>query len=564
MSSQKRYFDMLGAAYDVPAGTARFDAFLEAAMAFFFEGAPEGHLAEDVPRHQANDESLDVHADRITTLVEEAARREAQPAESFHAVLTISGRSGQVSGNAAARRLLSGPLPCALEDLPLDLAALKEIRAALASTAPQGQDRVILATIETDTEQACLALIQRPRDDTGNLHVSLSYIDWTEELMARLGGAFGLTSSETDVLEGYLRNLSQKDIAARRGRALETVKGQSKSILRKTGCARMADVVHLSASIAYLMRQLPEAAPTAIREPWTTPRENLSFLGRPGNRQLAWYQIGTGATPVLFVHGFIQGPFFTAAFRDALDAHGLRLIAPSRPGFGYTSPSASRRDFNQTTAEDAAALLQHLNIPRAPLFIHQGGSSHGFRLARALGDRCSGLFVLDGGVPIDERVHIPHMDRQTRYAAMASRHAPSLMKMTVSVGMPVFRARGTRAFLEAQYAQSPLDLKTLGDPELLRIQSEGLYHIIEQGAEAWVRDGAAAMADWSADLDAVTARQLWLQPRECRIIGAQDVAAVMRGRAGVTFEIVENAGSNILHTQARSIAARLAAFARDS
>lgn len=561
MSLNKRYFDMLGAAYDVPSEAGQFDAFLEAAMTYFFAGSDSGDLAEDVPRHDGDDDMLETHAERISALVEAASRREAACAERFHAVLDISVRTGQVSGNAAASQLTGRNFPCALDDVPLDPAALSEIRRVMRAATFQAQDRIILASIETAQARACLALIQRPKDSEDVLHVSLSYVDWSAGLMARLGEAFGLTASETEILEGYLENLSQKDIASQRGRSLETVKGQSKSILRKTGCARMSDVVQLSASIAYLMRQLPERETPPSAELWQTPRRSLSTLPRPGGRELAWYKMGTGSRPVLFIHGYLQGPFLTQAMLAGLAAADIHFIAPSRPGFGHTSPSRSRTDFDRTVVEDALALLDHLGVERISLCIHQGGSSHGFRIAGALGDRVGELLVIGGGVPIDESIHIAHMDRQTRFAAMATRHAPSVMKMAMSLGLPVYKRRGTRAFLAAQYARSEVDLATLDDAELLRVQAEGLYHAVEQGAEAWLRDGAAAMADWSEDLDAVTCPQTWLQGADCTIISAHQVADHMAHRPGVDFHVIETCGSAILHTQTALICRHLARLA---
>ncbi|MEQ9506724.1 MAG: alpha/beta fold hydrolase [Hyphomonas sp.] len=558
MSLNKRYFDMLGAAYEVPDETARFEGFLGAAMAYFFDGNTDGTLAADVPRHDADDDALDRHGARIGALVEAASRREAANTERFHAVLDISVRSGLVSGNAAAAHLTGQAFPCALDDLPLDPSALSEIRRSMRTTKAQAQDRIILTSIETGPSRACLALIQRPKDTADQLHVSLSYIDWSAGLMQRLGEAFGLTASETEILEGYLAGLSQKDIADQRGRSLETVKGQSKHILRKTGCARMSDVVQLSASIAYLMRQLPEAADPPSAETWSTPKDGLSVLARPRGRQLAWYTVGEGTRTVLFVHGYLQGPFFTQQFLSGLAEADVQLVAPSRPGFGYSSPSRSRADFDQTVVEDAIALVDHLGLEQVSLCIHQGGSSHGFRIARALGERLGGMLVIGGGIPIDERRHLSHMDPQTRFAAMATRHAPSVMKMVMSVGLPVYRRRGTRAFLEAQFARSPGDLATLADPDLLKAQSEGLYHAVEQGGEAWVRDGSAAMADWSGDLESVTAPQTWLQAADCSIISAQDVAGRMANLPHVSFRIIESHGTNLLHTAPELVCAHLA------
>ena len=559
MSHAQRYFDMLGAAYEVPSQTDRFDAFLDAAMAYFFDGeSDEARLAADMPRYKGDDETLDTHGRRIGALIDEASRRGPETSERFHAVLQISARNQSVTGNIAAAQLTGRTFPCPLDELPLDTDAIREIRATLRSGEHQQQDRIILASVGETQAQACLALIQRPKDTADMVHVSLSYIDWSEALMTRLGEAFGLTPSETDILEGYLGNLGQKEIARRRGRSVETVKGQSKAILRKTGCARMSDVVQLCGSIAFLMRQLPEQANPPSAESWVTPTDNMQRLPRGKGRTLAWYSIGEGEKPVLFIHGYLQGPFFTARFMRALAAANIHLIAPSRPGFGYTSPSAGRADFDETVVRDTLALLDHLGLDKVSLCVHQGGSSHGFRIAQALGRRMGDMLVIGGGIPIDEKLHLSHMDPQTRFAAMATRHAPSVMKMVTSIGLPVYRRRGTRAFLEKQFAKSPTDLATLSDPTLLKVQAEGLYHAVEQGAGAWVRDGAAAMADWTADLEAVNVRQIWLQANDDSIISAEDVRACMMKRPGVEFHILDGHGTNILHTAVAEIMDALA------
>lgn len=560
MSLSHRYFEMLGAAYEVPAEMEKFEAFLQTAMAYFFDGDTGYGLARDVPRHTEEDKTIDTHAERISALIEEAAKRNSETSERFHAVLDISAGTEKVIGNIAAGHLMNCSFPCQLDDIPLDPEAVTEIRKTLRSTQRQTKDRIILATVGENQAQTCLALIQRPKDEANHAHVSLSYIEWSQALMTNLGEAFGLTPSETAILEGYLANLSQKEIADQRGRSLETVKGQSKSILRKTGCARMSDVVHLCASIAYLMRQLPDAEKASKSESWATPEENMSVLHRPKGRKLAWYTVGSGAKPVLFVHGYLQGPFFTPAFLRALGAIDVQLIAPSRPGFGYTSPSSSGANFDETVVQDALALVDDLQLERVSLCVHQGGTSHGYRIAQALGRRMGDMLVLGGGIPIDEAVHLSHMDPQTRFAAMATRHAPSIMKMVTSIGLPVYRRKGSKAFLQKQFSKSPLDLATLSDRVLMKVQAEGLYHAVEQGAGAWVRDGASAMADWTADLEAYEGRQIWLQANDDSIISAEDVRRRIEQRPNVEFHILKGHGTNILHTAIPEIMDALASL----
>ena len=566
MSHTHRYFEMLGAAYEVPSEADRFDAFLDAAMAYFFGNEDgSGQLAEDVPRHSGDDAKLESHRERISALIEEASRREVAGADSFHAVLEVSARTGLVTGNDSAAQLTGQTFPCRLDDLPLDSMAIAMIRQAKRTNQPQTQDRIVLTDVESDMEadrsRACLALIQRPKDLNDIVQVSLSYIHWSTELMARLRAAFGLTASETEILEGYLGNLSQKEIASKRGRALETIKGQSKSILRKTGCARMSDVVQLCASIAFLMRQLPSEAPTQSAETWVTPTRGMSFLNLPDGRQLAWYRIGSGSRPVLFVHGYMQGPFFTPDFLRRLREADICLIAPSRPCFGYTSPSRTRDSHDQTVVRDALALLYHLGHTRISLCAHHGGAPHGFRIAKALGDRLDGMLVVGGTIPFDEETHLPGMNPMSRFAAAASRHAPSVMKMALSVGLPVYRRRGTTAFLKKQFARSPRDLETLDDPILREVLSEGLYHAVEQGTEAWTRDGSTVMADWRADLDSVTTPLTWLKAGEDTVISTEHVQALLGHRENVDLKILPGHALNLIHTAPDDVCEALAQIA---
>ncbi|RIJ26370.1 hypothetical protein D1224_00390 [Henriciella barbarensis] len=558
MSLNQRYFEMLGAAYEVPTSTNQFDGFLDAAMAYFFDGEETGAIAPDVPRYSDIDDTLDAHAERIAALVSAAAAREGAASTMFHAILEISPGGEQVDGNKAAAQLMARAFPCSLDELPLDRPALVDIRRFMLQAPQVAQDRIILTSVETGVElRACLALIQRPGGHKGSVVVSLSYIDWSETLIERLGGAFGLTASETEVLEGYLVNLKPKDIAARRMRALETVKVQSKSILRKTGCSRISDVVQLCASIAFLLRQLPEEESAPQSEAWVTPSAGLHTLNVAEGRQLAWYRVGAGRRPVLFIHGYLQGPFFTTDFERQLTAADISLIAPSRPGFGYTCPSRSRKGFEKTVIKDALALVDSLKLDSVSLCVHQGGASHAFRIATALGDRARRMLLVGGGIPIDEDRHLPHMDRQTRFAAIASRHAPSVMRMVMSVGLPVYRKRGPRAFLETQFANAPTDFATLSDPRLFEVQALGLYHAVEQGGEAWVRDGASAMADWSDDLDSVSVPQIWLNAGEDPVISAEQVTQHLEDRPNAACRTLPGHGANILHTAADEILAEL-------
>jgi len=558
MTSTDRLLGLINAAYDVADGSDRFDRFLGEAERYLFNGEVNGQIAPDVRHVPGSDPLLDSHADRILQTVSRAFAQVGKSDERNHAVLVVNSGGTRVTGNRAAEELMDVLFPCALKDLPLDHSTRLAIQRSTAPGKVDGKsEEILLTTIETPQPKSCLALVRHQVRQGDAIEISISYIDWSPQLISQLGGAFGLTETETEILEGYLRKQSQKEIAERRDRSLQTVKVQSKTILRKTGCSRMSDVVQLSAGIAYLLRQMPNDDVEPSKNDWVTPKQNMNILRRPDGRKLAWYRIGSGAQPALFVHGLVQGPFFTAALIAEISQAGFYLICPSRPGFGYSDPSSSRASYNQDVVDDARNLLNHLGVASCVVLGHQGGTSHAFRTANALGDNCKSLLIVDGGVPLNEAEDFASIDPNSRLLAAAARRSPSMLKMITRVSKAVYRKRGVSPFLKKTYGASGPDLAALKDPELLSVLSAGVYHVAEQSSEIWVRDGDAAMQDWSADFTCGCPRQFWIQARQAKTLDVEVVERRLKSLPCASLTIVPDAGNTLLYTHPHVVAKAL-------
>lgn len=559
--------DLLDAAYATPEEPGRFDDLVAIAQRFLarLPGQDAPPPGEDV--RVSLDVKFGAHAERLARAVErEEAMSALARAETFHARFTINRMDLSVRGNAAAERLTGRAFPCPLDDLPFDSAALGVLkRNALSDTTDASagrRDKIILATVETPHARSCLALIQQPPDDHATLAVAVSYIDWSRELVTRLGEAFGLSESETDVLEGYLNNLSAKQIAEQRHRSPETIKVQSKAILRKTGCARMPDVLQLSASIAYLLRLHAPATDNETRELWSAPRRDMQLLPLNTGRETAFYVFGEGERTVMFVHGLIQGPFFTERFLTAAVRASIRLVCPSRPGFGFTSAARSRDMYESIVVQDALTVADHMSLDRLVVASTKVGASHACRIATALGDRAAGLAMIAAGVPVFNDRNLAHMDAQTRLASVAARYAPSMMGLMTRLGIATYRRRGVDAFLRNYLAASPRDLTLMDDPEIRAILAHGVYHVVQQGPDAWVRDSASSMAGWEPDHRAVRLPQLWLHGDDDRVMSAEAVADYLAGTPDCTLEVIPDAGMQLIHEHPERVIDRLLAFAK--
>lgn len=549
------YRDIIGAAIDVSAEPALFEDLLDVATAYFFK-----QNQDSIERSGDTDPVLERRSVQIAKMLESdlEKKQQADP-QPFHARLYIDQGTFRVTGNSAAEALTGCQFPCALEDLPIDRDTRSVIQSSLRTPdAKASSDKIVLTTIEEPLVRSCLALIQRPADPDGVVVLSISYIEWSDQLLGRLKDAFRLTQSEAEVLAGHLQHKTRRDIAELRGTTEETVKAQSKAILKKTGSRRMSDVVQLSASIAYLLQAYPTPEQQESLDSWQTPRSHLQMLPRPEGRELAYYTYGRGPSTVLYVHGFVQGPFFSQRFIDRIERDGLTFYCPSRPSFGYSSPSPDRKSHNDCAVSDAIALVTAEQLSDITVVTHQGGVSHAFRIAAALGSKLRNMVMIDAGIPIDEDRHLGKMDRMTRLAGAATKHAPSVMAMMMNLGIPIYRKRGIKAFLEGYLKDSPLDLNSLEDPETLALFAAGCFHNVQQGSEAWVRDGAAAMANWQSDFEAIQSPQLWVHPDQCPIMHLEFVVDFLKANPGPTLNVIEAAGMNVLYQEPERVASAIA------
>ena len=552
-SSEAHYIELLGLAYEVPLQNRAFETFLDDAHDFFAVNLETGELSDAIIQNDAAQRELDAHSNRLAQAFDLAIATEKEQAaapHTYHAVLQIDCNTLQVAGNDAAAVLLKCTFPMALDSLPLDFTARQQIRRALVE--PNVQDRIFLAAVGEDEEQACLGLIQRSQEGPEAITISLSFVHWSDTLLRRLGNAFGLTDTETQVLAGYLKNKTPKEIADARGRSPETVKAQSKSILRKAGCARIADVVQLSAGLAYMLRQMPDQDQADFFDSWATPTEHLTTFKR-GRRTVGYYTYGSGRRVIVFLHALIQGPFFHESFLDRLDAHDTMVLAPSRPAYGHTSAPPTDSAFNETALQDALAVIERHTEGEVHLVAHQLGTSHAVRLANALGPRAASLILINGGVPL-RREYFDGMDRRVRFAAMSARYAPAVLKLTNALGLRNFRKRGVRLFIVDRYRKSPIDMKALHQPGVMEFHALGCFHSCEQGGAPYLLDELSKHADWSDDLKAVPCPQYWLQPENCQIVTAENVRRVTDSLPNAQYTLEPNCGSILLYERPLRIA----------
>jgi pimeloyl-ACP methyl ester carboxylesterase len=147
-------------------------------------------------------------------------------------------------------------------------------------------------------------------------------------------------------------------------------------------------------------RPLPTRAPRPAAGP-AGPAAATSAIRLPDGRRLGYADYGPAdGRPVVYLHGAV-GTSLSPDPRmlGVLHGRGIRLIAPSRPGFGTSDPLAGRRVPDWPT--DLLALVDALGIGRFGLLAVSAGGPYALACAHQVpASRLHGTVVAGGIAPV--------------------------------------------------------------------------------------------------------------------------------------------------------------------
>ena len=229
-------------------------------------------------------------------------------------------------------------------------------------------------------------------------------------------------------------------------------------------------------------------------------------LVRPGDRRVAWHDLTpeapAGAPVVLLSHAapgdgsFDPDPAVTAA-------HGVRLVAPDRPGYGGSDPvGADEFASIDLAADDAAALLDELLAPGGTAGVV--GWSAGGRVALALAARRPELVdrvaVLGSPAP-DEQV--PWIPDDFRPGIDALRGVPAVAAHAALT--PAF------APMLDQPTDALLPMVGVGEPDSVALARPGVADRLLRMLDGAVAQGAVGMV---ADIAGYSLRPWGFDPAD--------------------------------------------------
>jgi len=280
-------------------------------------------------------------------------------------------------------------------------------------------------------------------------------------------------------------------------------------------------------------------------------------------RQLCFLDFGdpTGR-PLLFLHHMMGGPMWLPEAQRSAAAHGWRVIAPSRPGFGQSDavPLTGDALINQTI-DDLCALLDYENIEAAVVLGSMSSAGLAANFVVRNPQRSVAMLNVGFGGRCDEEM-IASLPKRPRIMAQTSLKSDLATRFLVRVGIAAIDILGPRKHLEIHVAHSPPDMRAIADPQICDTLSAGLTHAVYQGVDAFCKDGYVALTDWGETLEAASQ----LVPSAClvgkddRITPFEQMQRLLKGLGNYQLIATENAGQLLLYSHSSLVMQQLEAL----
>lgn len=469
------------------------------------------HLAGHVERA---DQVLD-RVIRDVTLDGPAARlRQIDRAAAF----AVDGQGRVTAINPAGQQALGLAPGDPVENLPLAEGEAAHLAHAIGRVLSGNSDSEKVVRGRLAPSDRLIVFHLRPvRDDAGHPPYVLALttdMNWPPGFTEMLRGAFDLTQAETEIVRALAEGRGLQQVATERGRSIDTIRTQLKSVMAKTETRSQTELVRLTLSTLEIAQFSVDAAQDslAISAGFDTlePRPFHSLTLADGRRMDYLILGDPNGRPVLFSpldYGLCRWP---ATAEAAAAVARIKIVVPIRAGFGHSTPIPRGVPYVAQLADDYAALLDHLGIASVPV-ISLGGDSHIIvTLANAHPGRVRAMLCCAGVLPLSRAEQYERMDKWHRFILAGARYTPHLLPFLVKAGFALARRLGKRGFVHAVYGKSPADVETFEVPEVYEAMVCGSD--VSLSAEFSAHDAFSRevisheTTDWAADVVALKDR----------------------------------------------------------
>ena len=229
------------------------------------------------------------------------------------------------------------------------------------------------------------------------------------------------------------------------------------------------------------------------------PEPPHSVVRLSDGRALSWTEYGDpDGEPLFFHHGIPSSRVAAAVMEPGAARAGVRLIAPERPGFGYSDPLPERTILDWPS--DLRELADHLELERFSVAGISAGLPYTLACALRMPERLHRVALISGLGAIDSRDVLEGMSYEWRLIYtlfLKSRRLASLWMR--GYGRSV-QKRPERVVAEQIKRMPPVDGVLLGSEPTLSNRISDLREAFRQGPAAAGDEARRHLEPWGFEL----------------------------------------------------------------
>ncbi|NJS38570.1 MAG: helix-turn-helix transcriptional regulator [Rhodobacteraceae bacterium] len=439
-------------------------------------GPVESAIPLEDPEIEAHLARATVFLDRLEAAEDQTAARSVLEDIPRSAAFLCDGGAVLVGCNRAARVAFGVTEGGPFADLPFEAEDRTLLAGVVRRVASRKAEKVVTLRIRSTVTGSPVILRVSPVDggETRPLALVVSTeLVWPDGFQTTVQEAFGLTTAEVEIVRGVTLGLPLRDIAEARGRSLETVRTQVRSVLAKTETHSQSELVRVVLGLMDVAL-IPVRGGAALQGRSALEPRPLREMRSSDGRRLTWIEFGDPkGLPVLYMHldfGLIRWP---ATAERAAASRGMRVIVPVRAGYGRTDPLPRGEDHLAGVTRDYAAVLDHLGVKGAVAIPLGADLRFAMNLSIQRPDLLRAIVGAACQLPLRSAAQYERMDKWQRFILANARYAPRVLPFLVQAGFSLARRLGKEAFFRQVNGGSPADMETFDRPEVRAAVLEG-------------------------------------------------------------------------------------------
>ncbi len=390
-----------------------------------------------------------------------------------------------------------------IDALPFDDPDIDMLRGVIARVAGGRAEKVVMLRIRSVPGGSPVILRVSPVESAAPRPLALvlsTELVWPDGFARTVAEAFALTPAEVEIVRAITLGQPVRDIAETRGRSVETVRTQVRSVLQKTETHSQSELVRV---VLGLMDVAAIGTDPSAAVPPATGLLPLPVQTIRGShdRRLDFVAFGDpGGAPLLYMHldyAMIRWP---ARAERAAAQRRLRVVVPIRAGYGHSDLHPRGIDHLEGVADDYARVMDHLGLKAAVVIALGADLRFALQLAETRPDLVAAILGCAAQLPLRTAAQYDRMDKWQRFILANARYAPKVLPFLVKAGFSLARRVGKAAFFTQVNGGSPADMATFANPEVREAILAGTDMCLgpqHLASEAFTRECIGSERDWS-------------------------------------------------------------------